>query len=30
MTLFAEKYQKVKIIDQTDEAPVAVDHNHQI
>ncbi|KAL5238347.1 hypothetical protein ACI65C_005757 [Semiaphis heraclei] len=30
MLKMAKKYQKVKIIDQTDEAPVAVDHNHQI
>ncbi|CAI6355134.1 unnamed protein product [Macrosiphum euphorbiae] len=30
MLKMAKKYQKVKIIDQPVEAPVAVDHNHQI
>ncbi|XP_060843909.1 protein stum [Rhopalosiphum padi] len=30
MLKMAKKYQKVKIIDQPIEAPVAVDHNHQI
>lgn len=28
--VFTEKYQKVKVIDPPVEAPVAVDHNHQV